>query len=99
MTIVEYGNWLVRIDRPRAQGRRLPPDAGTEIRAFNAPIVFSPNPIVTGSVIGSKHPSHRSFYNLFHRMNQSMAGRGKTIRTSCHDPFETPKVSAPISRV
>jgi len=40
-------NWLVRIDRPRAQGRRSPPDVGTGTRAFNAPAVFSPNPTVT----------------------------------------------------
>jgi hypothetical protein len=54
-------NWLVRIYRPRAQGRRPPPDAGTGTRAFNAPAMFSRNPTVMGSVIGSKHPSNRSF--------------------------------------
>ena len=58
---VEYGNRLVRIERPRAQGCRPPPDAGTGTRAFNAPAAFSPNSSVTGSVIGNKHPSNRSF--------------------------------------
>ena len=55
---VEYGNWLVRIGRPRAQGRRPLPDASTGTRAFSA---FPPNPTATGRVIGSKHPSNRPF--------------------------------------
>jgi hypothetical protein len=55
-------NWLIRIDRPRAQKRRPPPDAGTGTRIFNAPAAFSPHPAVTGSVIGSKHPSNRPFW-------------------------------------
>ena len=79
-------NWLIRIDRPRAQGRHPSPDAGTGTRAFNAPAVFSPNPTVTGSVIGSKHSSNRAFCSLVHRMSRSMAGRSKTDGTSCHDP-------------
>jgi len=49
--VVEYRNRLVRIGRPRAQGRRPLPDTGTGTKAFNAPGVFSPNPTVTGSVI------------------------------------------------
>ena len=61
MVTVKYGNRLVRIERPRAQGRRPPPDAGTGTRTFNAPAAFSPNPSVTGSVIGNKHPSNPSF--------------------------------------
>jgi len=31
---VEYGNRLVQIERPRAQGRRPPPDAGTRTRSI-----------------------------------------------------------------
>ena len=58
---VEYGKRLVRIKRSQAQGRHPPPDAGTGTRAFNAPAAFSPKPSVTGSVIGNKHPSNRSF--------------------------------------
>ena len=81
------------------KGRSSPPDAGTGIRAFNTPAAFSPNPTVTGSVIGSKQTSHLPFYSLVHRMNQSMAGHGKMVEMSCHDPLETPKVNAPISRV
>ena len=92
-------NWLVRIDRPRAQGRRPPPDAGTGTRAFNAPTVFSPNPTVTGNVIGSKHPSNRPFLQLY----PSRRGRvwPSTVRRSERHvtaPLEMPKVSAPVNR-
>ena len=58
---VEYGNRLIRIERPRAQGRSPPPGAGTGTMTFNVPATFSPNPSITGSVIGNKHPSHHSF--------------------------------------
>jgi len=58
-------NWLVRTNEPRAQGRRPPPDAGTGTRAFNVPAAFSPNPTITGSVIGNRHPSNRSFLQSY----------------------------------
>ena len=80
-------NWLVRINRSRAQGRRLPPDASTGTRAFNAPAAFSPNPTVTGSVIGSKHPSNHPFFAaLSLQKSQSKAERSETEGTSCHGP-------------
>jgi len=91
---VEYENRLERIGRRRAQGRRPPPDAGTGTRAFNAPVAFSPNPPVTGSVIGNRHTSCHSFCSLPHQTSQSVAGRRKWVRTSNQDPLETPKVSA-----
>jgi len=98
MATVEYGNRLVRIEGPRAPGRRPPPNAGTGTRAFNVPAAFSPNPSVTGSVIGNQHPSNRSFCSLAHQTSQSMAGRSKVVGTSCQDPLEMPKVSAPFSK-
>ena len=83
---VEYGNRLVRIGRPRAQGRRPPPDAGTGTRAFNAPAVFSPNPTVTGSVIGGKHLSCHSFCSLPHQTSQGMTERREWVGTSSQGP-------------
>ena len=83
---VEYGNRLVRIERPRAQGHRPPSDADTGTGAFNAPAVFSPNPSVTGSVIGNKHPSNCSSCSLAYQTSQSMAGRSKVVGTSRQDP-------------
>jgi len=77
---------LIRINKPRAQGRRPPPDAGTGTRAFNAPVVFSPNPTVTGSVTGSKHPCNPPFCSLVPQMSQSMAEHSETVGTSCHGP-------------
>jgi len=85
---VEYRNRLVRIGRPRAQGRRPPRDVGTGTRAFNAPAAFSPNPSVTGSVIGNKHPSCHSFCSLPHQTNQNMAGHREWVGTSNQ---ETPR--------
>ena len=78
--------WVVRIDRPRAQGNRPPPDAGTVTRAFNAPAMFSPNPTVTGNVIGSEHPSNPPFAALSLQMSQSTAEHSETVVTSHHDP-------------
>ena len=77
---VEYGNRLVRIRRPRAQGRRTPPDAGMGTRAFNAPAAFSRNPPVTGRVIGNRHPSCHSFCSLPHQTSQNVAGRKECWR-------------------
>ena len=90
--------WLGRIDGPRAQGRRPPPVAGTRARAFNAPAIFSPNPIVTGSVIGSKHPSNLTFRNFVPQKSKNTARHSETVETSHHGPLEAPKVSAPINR-
>ena len=83
---VEYGNRLVGIERPRAQGRRPRPNTGTRTRAFNASAALSPNPSVTGSVIGNKHPSCRSFCSLPHQTSQSVAGRRELAGTSRQDP-------------
>jgi len=91
---VEYGTRLERIGRRRAQGRRPPRDAGTGTRAFNAPAAFSPNPPVTGSVIGNRRPSCHSFCSLLHQTSQNVAGRREWVGTSNQDPLETPKVSA-----
>jgi len=77
LATVEYGNGLARTGRRRAQGRRPPPDARTRARAFNAPDAFLPNALVTGSMIGNRHPSHRSFCSLPHQMIQGVLGRGK----------------------
>jgi len=74
---VEYGSRLERTRRRRAQGRRSPPNARTGTRAFNAPVAFSPNTQVTGSVIGNRHPSRHSFCSLPHQTTQSMSGHGK----------------------
>ena len=74
---IEYGNGLERTRRRRAQGRRPPPDTRAGTRAFNAPVVFSPNMPVTGSVIWNRHPSHHSFCSLPHQTTQSVSGRGK----------------------
>ena len=83
---VEYGNRLERIRRRRAQGHRPPPDAGTRTRAFNVPAAFPPNPLVTGSVIGNRHPSRHSFCSLHHQTSQNMAGRRNWVGTSNQDP-------------
>jgi len=91
---VEYGNRLERIRGHRAQGRRPPPDASTGTRAFNAPAAFSPNPQVTGSVIGNRHASRHSFCNLPHQTSQNVAGRKEWVGTSNQTPLETSKVSA-----
>ena len=77
LTTVEYGNRLERTSRRRAQGHRPPSDAHTRTRAFNAPVPFPHNTLVTGSVMGNRHPSHHSFCSLPHRMTQSVSGRGK----------------------
>jgi len=92
--IVEHGNRLEQIGRRRAQGRRPPPDAGTGTRAFNAPVTFSPNPPVTASVIGNRHPSRHSFCSLPHQTSHNMAGHREWVGTSNQDTLETPKVSA-----
>ena len=73
-------NWLIRIDRPRAQGRRPPPDAGMGTRAFNAPAVFSPNPTAMGSMIGSEHPSNPPFFCSF--IPSEELGYGRVLRDS-----------------
>ena len=77
LATVEYGNGLARTRRRRAQGRRPPPDARTRARAFNAPDASPPNTLVTGSVIGNRHPSRRSFCSLPHQTAQDVSGRGK----------------------
>jgi len=86
LATVEYGNRLERIGRPRAQGRRPPPDAGTGTRAFNAPVAFSPNLPVTGSVIGNRHSSRHSFCSLPHQTSQNVVGRREWVGTSNQDP-------------
>jgi len=80
LATVEYGNGIVRIGRRRAQGRRPPPNARTRARAFNAPIAFPPNALITGSVIGNRHPSCRPFCSLPHQTTQGVSGRGKQGR-------------------
>ena len=82
---VKYRNRLVRIERPRAQRCRPPPDAGTATRAFNAPAVFPPKPSVTGSVIGNQHLSNHSFCSLAHQTSQSMVGSSEVVETSRQD--------------
>ena len=91
---VEYGNGLARTRRRRAQGRRPPPDARTRARAFNAPVAFPPNTLVTGSVIGNRHPSRRSFCSLPHQMTRACQDAGSRDGTSNQDPLETSKVNA-----
>ena len=54
--------------------------------AFNAPAVFSPNPTVTGSVIGDQHPSCHPFYSFPHQTSQSMAEYRERVEMSSHDP-------------
>ena len=54
--------------------------------AFNVPAMFSPNPTVTGSVIGDQHPSCRPFYSFPHQTSQSMAECRERVETSSHDP-------------
>jgi len=95
---VEYGNRIEQIGRRRAQGRRPPPDAGTRTRALNAPVAFSPNPPVTGSVIGNRHPSCHSFCSLPHQTSENVVGRWEWVGTSNQGPLETPKVSALASK-
>jgi len=91
---VEHENRLVQIRRPRAQGRCPLPDVGTRTKAFNAPAGFSPNPPVTGSVIGNRHPSCHSFCSFPHQRSQNVVGRREWVGTSNQDPLEMPKVSA-----
>jgi len=74
-TTVEYGNGLERTRRHRAQGHRPPPDARTRTQAFNAPVAFPSNTLVTGSVMGNRHPSRHSFCSLPHQMTQGVSGR------------------------
>ena len=76
-TTVEYGNELERIERRRAQGHCPPRDARTRAGAFNALVTFPPNTLVTGSVIGNRHPSRHSFCSLPHLTTRSMSGRRK----------------------
>ena len=83
---VKYGSKLVLIRRPRVQGRRPPLDAGTGTRAFNAPVVFSPNPPVMESVIGNRQPSYRSFCSLPHQLSQNVVGHGEWVGMSNQDP-------------
>ena len=92
-------NWIIRINRPRVQGRCPPPDVGTGTRAFHAPAAFSPNPTVAGNVIGSMHPSGHPFLQLY--PSRGVRVWPNTVRqTERHvtAPLEAPKVSAPISR-
>ena len=91
---VEYGNGLERIGGRRAQGRRPPPDTGTGTRAFNAPAVFSPNPQVTGSVMGNRHPSRHSFCSLPTKSARAWQIAGSGSERPIKIPLETPKVSA-----
>jgi len=91
---VEHRNKLKRIGRHRVQGRHPPHDTGTGTKAFNAPVAFSPNSPVTGSVIGNRHPSRHSFCSLPHQISQSMAGHRERVGTSNQDPLEMSKVSA-----
>ena len=77
---IEYGNEPERNGKRRAQGHCPPLDARTRARAFNAPAAFPPNTPVTGSVIGSRHPSRRSFCSLPHQTTQGVSGRGKQGR-------------------
>jgi len=91
---VEYGSRLERTRRRRAQGRRPPPDACTGTRAFNAPVAFSPNTPVTGSVIGNMHPSRHSFLqpsplNDPERVRTRGAGMERLIRTPSRHPGST----------
>ena len=88
MATVEYGNRLVRIKRPRAQGCHPPPDAGTGTTAFNAPATFSP--ISHGKRDREQAPVQTS---------HSMAGCSEVVETSRQDLLETPKVSARSARL
>jgi len=80
LATVEYGNGLMRIERRRAKGHRPPPDARTRARAFNAPVAFPPNALITRSVIGNRHPSCHSFCSLPHQTTQGVSGRRKQGR-------------------
>jgi len=85
-TTVEYGNGLEQTRRRRAQGHRPPPDARTRTRAFNAPVAFPPNTLVTGSVMGNRHPSRHSFCSLPppndpERVRTREAGMERLVRT------------------
>jgi len=90
-TTVEYGNRLERSRRHRAQGHRPPPDTRTRTRTFNAPVAFPPNTLVTGSVMGNRHPSRHSFCSLPHQMTQSVSGRGKPGWNVYSGPPRDPK--------
>jgi len=46
-------------------------------RAFNALVAFQHNTLVTGSVLGNRHPSRHSFCSLPHLTTQRMSGRRK----------------------
>ena len=93
-TTVGYGNRLERTRRRRARGRRPPPDARTGTRAFNAPVALPPNTLVTGSVIGNRHPSRHSFCSLPTKQPRVCQNAGSGDGTSNQDPLETPKVNA-----
>ena len=95
---VEYGNRLVRTSKRRAQGRRPPPDARTRAGALNAPDASPPNTLVTGGVIGNRHPSHISFCSLPTKRPRACQGAGNRNGTSNRNPLETTKVSAPDIR-
>ena len=91
LSTVEYGNRLERIGRRRAQGRCLPPNAGTGTRAFNVPVAFSPNTPVTESVIGRRHLSRHSFLqpsppNNPERVRAQEAGSERLIKTPSRHP-------------
>ena len=90
--------WLGRISRSRARRRCPPSVTGTEVKAFNVPAMFSPNPTVAGNVIGSKHPSNPHFHSFIPQMGKSTA---TTVRQSgCHitAPLKAPQVNAPLSK-
>jgi len=94
-TPVEYGSGLERTERRRAQGHCPPPDARTWAGALNAPDASPPNTQVTGGVIGSRLPSHRSFCSLLAKRPRACQDAGNKDETSNRDPLETSKVSAP----
>ena len=82
----------------RAQGRHPPPDARTRARAFNAPDASPPNTLVTGSVIGNRHPSRRSFLqpsppNDPGRVRARETGMERLIRTPSRQPRSALRIS------
>ena len=99
LATVEYGSGLGRIGKRRAQGHGPLPDARTRARAFNAPAVFPPNTLVTGSVIGNRHPSHRSFLqpsppNVPGRVRTRETRLERLIRTPSRHPGSALRISA-----
>ena len=82
-TTIEYRNGLERTRRRRAQGHRPPPDARTRTRAFNAPVAFPPNTLVTGNVVGNRHPCRHSFCSLPHQMTPSRHQKSKLWVARC----------------